>query len=57
MLQPLSHTQLLLLEDTAAIIRIVIEAISPNLRQVGRTLRIDLDELFERINLDLAIPI
>ena len=42
-LQPLSHTQLLLLEDTAAIIRIVIEGISPNLRQVGRTLRIDLD--------------
>ena len=43
------------LEDNEAVIKIIIKGRSPNLRHVGRTHRVDLDWLFDRITKDPAI--
>ena len=43
------------LEDNDAVIKMIIKGRSPNLRHVGRTHRVDLDWLFERIMKDPGI--
>ena len=43
------------LEDNESVIKMIIKGRSPNLRHVGRTHRVDLDWLFERITKDPAI--
>ena len=49
--------KLLILEDNDAVIKMCIKCRSPNMRHVGRTHRVDLDWLFERIHKDPAISI
>ena len=49
-----SHSNLLLFEDTEAVIKIVIKGRRPKLRHVARTHRVNLDRFFERISLDPA---
>ena len=51
------HTFLKILEDNDAVIHMCIKARAPKLRHLGRTLRIDLDWLFERFSEDPAISI
>ena len=43
------------LEDNESVIKMIIKGRSPNLRHVGRTHRVDLDWLFDRITKDPAI--
>ena len=40
------------LEDNDAVIKMIVKGRSPNLRHVGRTHRVDLDWLFDRITKD-----
>ena len=56
---PISYgrAKLLILEDNDAVIKMCIKCRSPNMRHVGRTHRVDLDWLFERIHKDPAISI
>ena len=51
---PISYGRAFLyaLEDNDAVIKMIVKGRSPNLRHVGRTHRVDLDWLFERINKD-----
>ena len=51
---PISYgrASLYALEDNDAVIKMIVKGRSPNLRHVGRTHRVDLDWLFERINKD-----
>ena len=58
MLPPLSgRTFLKVLEDNDAVIHMCIKSRAPKLRHLARTLRIDLDWLFERFQTDPAITI
>ena len=43
---------LYILEDNDAVIKMIVKGRSPNLRHVGRTHRVDLDWLFDRISKD-----
>ena len=43
------------MEDNDAVIKMIVKGRSPNLRHVGRTHRVDLDWLFERIMNDPGI--
>ncbi|MHC4951072.1 MAG: hypothetical protein ACYTEU_08835, partial [Planctomycetota bacterium] len=43
------------MEDNDSVIKMIVKGRSPNLRHVGRTHRVDLDWLFERINKDPGI--
>ena len=43
------------LEDNDAVIKMIVKGRSPNLRHVGRTHRVDLDWLFDRITKDPGI--
>ena len=54
-----SHQEALLfvLEDNAAVIKMVIKGRSPTMRHASRTHRVALDWLFDRINLDPKIQI
>ena len=56
---PISNgkAKLLILEDNDAVIKMCAKCRSPNMRHVGRTHRVDLDWLFERIQKDPAISI
>ena len=57
-LPPLQHrTFLKVLEDNDAVIHMCIKARAPKLRHLARTLRIDLDWLFERFTGDPSISI
>jgi len=47
--------KLFCLEDNDAVIKMIVKGRSPNLRHVGRTHRVDLDWLFERIMQDPGI--
>ena len=51
---PISYgrAKLFILEDNDSVIKMIVKGRSPNLRHVGRTHRVDLDWLFERINKD-----
>ena len=51
----LHSTQLYLSEDNAAVIQMINKGRSLHLRHVTRTHRVDLDWLFERMNLDHSI--
>ena len=44
-------------EDNEAVIKMIIKGRSPTMRHVSRTHRVDLDRLFDRINLDPKIQI
>ena len=44
--------KLVILEDNEAVLKMIIKGRSPNMRHVGRTHRVDLDWLFERISRD-----
>ena len=48
---------LYIFEDNEAVIKMIIKERSPTMRHVSRTLRIALDWLFDRINLDPKIQI
>ena len=48
------RAKLFILEDNDAVIKMIVKGRSPNLRHVGRTHRVDLDWLFDRINKDPA---
>ena len=52
-----SESQLYILEDNEAVIRIMIKGRSPTMRHVSKTLRVALDWLFDRINLEPKIQI
>ena len=54
-----SHQEALLFvfEDNEAVIKMIIKGRSPTIRHVSRTLRVALDWLFERVNLDPKIQI
>ena len=54
-----SHQEALLyvFEDNEAVIKMIIKGRSPTMRHVSRTHRVDLDWLFDRINLDPKIQI
>ena len=43
------------LEDNDAVIKMIVKGRSPNLRHVGRTHRVDLDWLFDRITKDPGV--
>ena len=51
---PISYgrANLFILEDNDAVIKMIVKGRSPNLRHVGRTHRVDLDWLFDRITKD-----
>ena len=49
------RAKLFALEDNDAVIKMIIKGRSPNLRHVGRTHRVDLDWLFDRISKDPGI--
>ena len=51
------ESQLYILEDTEAVIRMIIKGRSPTMRHVSRTHRVALDWLFDRINLEPKIQI
>ena len=44
-------------EDNEAVIKMIIKGRSPTMRHVARTHRVDLDWLFDRINMDPRIQI
>ena len=46
------RANLYILEDNDAVIKMIVKGRSPNLRHVGRTHRVDLDWLFDRISKD-----
>ena len=43
-------------EDNAAVIKMIVKGRSPTIMHVSRTLRVALDWLFDRINLDSKDP-
>ena len=49
------RARLFALEDNDAVIKMIVKGRSPNLRHVGRTHRVDLDWLFDRITKDPGI--
>ena len=49
------RAKLFALEDNDAVIKMIVKGRSPNLRHVGRTHRVDLDWLFDRITKDPGI--
>ena len=49
------NAKLYALEDNDAVIKMTVKGRSPNLRHVGRTHRVDLDWLFDRIRLDPGV--
>ena len=50
-------TKLYMFEDNEAVIKMIMKGRSPHLRHVSRTHQVELDWLFDRINLDLKIRI
>ena len=53
--EPNGRVGLLILEDNDAVIKMCLKGRSPALRHVGRTHRVDLDWLFERLREDLSV--
>ena len=49
---PTGRAKLVVMEDNEAVIKITIKGRSPAMRHVSRTYRVDLDALFERIDID-----
>ena len=52
-----SNAMLYVFEDNEAVIKMMVKGWSPTMRHVSRTHRVDLDSLFDRINLDSKIQI
>ena len=51
------ESQVYIFEDNGAVIKMIIKGRSPTMRHVSRTHRVELDWLFDRINLDSKIRI
>ena len=51
------ESHLYIFEDNEAVIKMIIKGRSPTMRHVSRTLRVALDWLFDRINLEPKIQI